>query len=167
MPRRPLPLAAAAALLLLPALATAQGSASRRPLGFTVSVDLGGGGQLGAGSAYSPETLLELEATAGYYFGLGLSPELALVLGMSPGAHFAMRPGLHWAIPETPFYLRGAVDFSTQTDVFKWRWILLGGGFELRLNDVVGFFAEGDTGIPIAEGAGVPMMVRGGAYFSF
>jgi hypothetical protein len=167
--RRLLLLAAAAAWLASPAPAIAQGSAqgSRRPTGFTVSVDLGGGGQLGAGSAYSPETLLELEATAGYYVGLGLSPELSLLLGMSPGAYFAMRPGLHWAIPETPFYLRGAVDFSTQTGVFKGRWILLGGGFELRLTDVVGFFAEGDTGIPIADGAGVPMMVRAGAYFSF
>lgn len=167
MLRRLLPIAGAAALLLAPAPAPAQGAASRRPTGFTVSADLGGGGQLGAGSAYSPETLLELEATAGYHVGLGLSPELSLVLGLSPGVYFALRPGLHWAIPETPFYLRAAVDFSTQTPVFKGRWVLLGGGFELRFSDVVGFFAEGDTGFPIAEGAGWPMMVRAGTFFSF
>lgn len=169
MIRRLLPLAALTALLAVPAPAAPQssGQGARRPLGFTVSVDLGGGGQLGAGSAYLPASLFELEATAGYYLGLGLSPELSLVLGMSPGTYFALRPGLHWAIPETPFYLRGAVDVSTQAGAFDWRWILLGGGVELRFTDLVGFFAEGDLGIPLSAGAGVPMLVRAGAYFSF
>jgi hypothetical protein len=167
--RRLVPLAALTAFLALPSAGAAQasGQAPRRPIGFTVSADLGGGGQLGAGSAYQPSSLFELEATAGYYFGLGLSPEFSLGLGMSPGTYFIMRPGLHWAIPETPFYLRGALDVSTQSGPFLLRWILLGAGVELRFTDVAGFYAEGDSGIPLSAGAGVPMLVRAGAFFSF
>ena len=159
--------AAAAALLSAPAPAAAQASQGQRPVGFTVSASLGGGGQLGTGSAYEPPALLELEATAGYYVGLGLAPELSLALGLSPGTYVAFRLGVHWAIPETPFYLRGALDASSQTGSLDWRWFLVGGGFELRLTDVVGFFAEGDTGFPVVAGAGVPLMLRAGAFFSF
>jgi len=167
--RRFLPLAAAVLVLASPARAAADTSTqpARRPIGFTLSADLGGGGQLGAGSRYDPPSLFELEATAGYYVALGLSPELSLVLGMSPGVYFAIRPGIHWAVPESPFYLRVAVDAATQIGYLDWRWVLLGGGLELRLSDAVGFYAEGDTGIPLVSGAGVPLMVRAGAFYSF
>jgi len=167
--RRFLPIAALALLAAAPSPARADSGSPgpRRPIGFTVSADLGGGGQLGVGSKYEPPSLFELEVTAGYYFALGLSPEFSLVLGMSPGTYFAMRPGLHWAVPDTPFYIRAAVDVATQIGYLEWRWILLGGGFELRVTDTLGFFAEGDTGIPLVAGAGVPLMVRAGAFFSF
>jgi len=166
--RRLWPLAAAAILAAGgPASAADDGPKTRRSIGFTLSADLGGGGQLGAGSAYDPPSLFELEVTAGYYIGLGLAPELSLVLGMSPGAYFAIRPGLHWAVPGAPFYLRAAVDAATQIGYLEWRWILLGGGLELHFSDAVGFYAEGDTGIPLVAGAGVPLMVRAGAFYSF
>lgn len=163
VPRLALPL-----FLLAPRLAPASDAqAGHRPIGFTVSADVGGGGQLGAGSAYGGSSVFEFEATAGYYLALGLAPELSLDLGTSPKVSFAIRPGLHWSIPETPFYLRGAVDAATQIGYLNWRWVLLGAGLELRFSDAVGFFAEGDTGFPLVTGAGVPLLVRAGAFYSF
>lgn len=168
--RRFLPLALAALLAApwpSPAAADSTTTSARRPVGFTLSADLGGGGQLGSGSRYQPPSLFEFEATAGYYVGLGLSPELSFVLGMSPGTYFAIRPGLHFAVPQSPFYVRVAVDAATQIGYLEWRWVLLGGGLELRLTDAVGFYGEGDTGVPLSAGVGVPLMVRAGAFYSF
>ncbi|HVP69613.1 MAG TPA: hypothetical protein VMT17_20350 [Anaeromyxobacteraceae bacterium] len=166
---RRLRLFAAVALVVASRTAVAGDDAqnTRRAVGFTLSMDVGGGGQPGAGSAYDPPSLFEIEVTGGYYIGLGFAPELSLVLGMSPGVYFAIRPGLHWAVPGTPFYLRAAVDAATQIGYLEWRWVLLGGGLELHVSDAVGFFAEGDTGIPLVAGAGVPLMVRAGAFYSF
>jgi hypothetical protein len=158
-----LPLALAALLALVPA----GGARAEEPAGFQVSVDLGGGGQLGTGSAYGGASLFELEATFAYDVALGLGPELSFVLGMTPGTYFAIRPGLRWNIPETPFYLRAVVDAATQIGYMSWRWVLLGGGFQLRFGDVLGFFAEGDSGFPIASGAGVPLLIRAGAVVRF
>jgi hypothetical protein len=137
------------------------------PVGFQASVDLGGGGQPGTGSAYGGASLFEMEATFLYDVALGLGPELSFVLGMTPGTYFAIRPGIRWSVPETPFYLRVVVDASTQIGYMSWRWVLLGAGFQLRFTDVLGFFAEGDTGFPIASGAGVPLLIRAGAFVSF
>jgi hypothetical protein len=158
-----LPLALAALL----ALAPAGGARAEEPAGIQVSVDLGGGGQLGTGSAYGGASLFELEATFAYDVALGLGPELSFVLGMTPGTYFAIRPGIRWSIPETPFYVRADVDAATQIGYMSWRWVLLGGGFQLRFGDVLGFFAEGDSGFPIASGAGVPLLIRAGAAVRF
>ena len=167
------PLAHLRRLVALAALAALAGPAAARagdgsePAGLHVSVDLGGGGQLGTGSAYGGASLFEMEATFAYDVALGLGPELSFVLGMTPGTYFAIRPGIRWNIPESPFYLRVDVDAATQIGYMSWRWVLIGGGFQLRFTDVLGFFAEGDSGFPIASGAGVPLLIRAGASVSF
>jgi len=165
--RRLRPLALAALLHAPPLASASDADGGRRPIGFTVSADVGGGGELGSGSAYGTPSLFEVEVTAGYSLALGFAPELSLELGTSPKAYFAIRPGLHWAVPGTPFYLRGAVDAATQIGYLEWRWVLVGAGLELRFSDAVGFFAEGDTGFPLESGAGVPLLVRAGAFYSF
>lgn len=127
-----------------------------------MAVDLGGGGDL-----YGPTGVFEAEIAGGYALGKGWAVELGLVLGMAPGNYFGFRPGVHWAIPETPFYARGAVDVAGPSGSLDWRWILLGGGVEWRFTDVVGGFVEADTGFPLSSGFGVPLLVRGGVFFSF
>ena len=163
---RPRSLALAAALAcsaLAPAPSPAR-DAPARPVGFTVSSDLGGGTEIGrAGST----GLGEMELTAGYHVGRGFSPELSLVLGLSPGTYFAIRPGLHYALAETPFYLRVAFDASTARGTMQWRWLLAGVGGELRLTDVVGGFAELDLGVPISPASGMPFLARAGIFLSF
>ena len=158
MARQILPLAAAA-ILALPGVA--------RPAGLVLSANIGGGGQVGTGSAYDPPSVFELEVGVAYEVLFGIAPQLSMVLGMSPGTSFAIRPGLEWFIPETPFYLRAAVDASTQVGYLEWRWLLLGAGFALKITDVLGFMVEGDSGFPLASGVGVPLLVRAGAFARF
>jgi hypothetical protein len=165
---RPFLGALAAALLAAPGAALpADPPAESRPAGLVFSVDLGGGGQLGTGSAYDPPGIFELEVGVAYEVFWGLSPQLAMVLGMAPVASFAIRPGLAWFIPETPFYLRAAFDASTQVGYLAWRWMLLGGGAALRITDSLGFMLEADSGFPLSSGAGTPLIVRGGAFARF
>jgi hypothetical protein len=167
MARQILPLAAAA-LLALPGVARpADPPSGSGPVGLVVSADIGGGGQLGAGSAYSPPSVFELEVGVAYEVFFGLAPQLSMALGMAPGASFAIRPGLEWFIPETPFYLRAAFDASTQVGYLAWRWMLLGGGAAIRITDVLGFLVEADSGFPLSSGAGVPLLVRAGAFARF
>jgi hypothetical protein len=167
-PVRSLVRALAAALVLMPAAALAADPApSSKPVGLAVTANLGGGGQLGAGSAYDPPGIFELEVGVAYDVFLGIAPQLTMVLGMSPGASFAIRPGLEWFIPETPFYLRAAFDASTQVGYLAWRWMLLGGGAALRITDVLGVMGEFDSGFPLSSGAGVPILVRAGAIIRF
>jgi hypothetical protein len=167
MARHLLPIAAAA-LLALPGLARpADPPSGSGPIGLVVSADIGGGGQPGAGSAYSPPRVFEFEVAVAYEVFFGLAPQLSMVLGMSPGTSFAIRPGLEWFIPETPFFLRAAFDASTQVGYLEWRWLLLGAGFALRITDVLGFTVEGDSGFPLASGVGVPLLVRAGAFARF
>ncbi len=164
MPSRPL-LAAALLAAALAAPASAQerrSSLGRRPSGFTLSVDLGGGGDLSG-----PTGVFEAEIVGGLAVGKGWALEMGLVLGMAPGNYFGLRPGLHWAIADTPFYARLALDVAGPHGSLDARWLLLGGGVELRFTDVVGGFAEADTGIPLSGGFGVPLLVRGGVFFSF
>jgi len=160
---------AVAGLLALPGAARPADppSGGSGPVGLVVSADVGGGGQLGAGSAYDPPAVFELEFGVAYEVFFGLAPQVSMVLGMSPGTTFAIRPGLEWFIPETPFYVRAAFDASTQIGYLNWRWLLLGGGFALRITDVLGFLVEGDSGIPLASGVGVPLLVRAGAFARF
>jgi len=135
-----------------------------RPVGFTVSADLGGGAELAHGSSTG---LLEMELTAGYHVGKGFSPEMSLVLGLAPGTYIAVRPGLHYAFQETPFYLRAAFDAGSAGGTMRWRWLLAGGGAELRLTDVVGGYAEIDLGVPLGPSSGVPLLTRAGIFLSF
>jgi hypothetical protein len=160
--------ALAAAALLLPAVAlSAEPAAPSKPLGFAVTANLGGGGQLGTGSAYDPPGIFELEVGIAYDVVFGISPQLAMALGMAPGASFAIRPGLAWYIPETPFYVRASFDASTQVGWLAWRWMLLGAGAALRITDVLGIMGEFDSGFPLSSGAGVPLLVRAGAIIRF
>jgi len=164
VPSRPL-LAAAVLAALLAAPASAEERRrpeGRRPSGFTVSVDLGGGGDLGG-----PTGVFEAEIAGGYAVGKGWALELGLVLGMAPGNYFGLRPGVHWAIPETPFYARLAFDVAGPSGSLDWRWLLLGAGVELRITDVVGGFVEADTGIPLSSAFGMPLLARAGVFFSF
>jgi hypothetical protein len=161
-------LLAVAALLALPGAALpADPDSGSAPVGLVVSVDLGGGGQVGASSAYDPPAVFEFELGVAWEIAFGLAPQISMVLGMAPGTSFAIRPGLEWFIPETPFYVRAAVDASTQIGYLKWRWLLLGAGLALRITDVLGFMVEGDTGIPLASGFGVPLLLRAGAFTRF
>lgn len=168
---RALPVLAAAALgaaSLAPATARAQGRRpATAPIGLTLSADIGAGGAAGTGTRYTPSGVLEGELLIGYLLGKGLAPELGIVLGMSPGSYLALRPGLHYALPGMPFYVRAALDFSTVRGILQARWLLLGGGGELRLTSQTGGFAELCTGIPLSAGAGVPFLVRAGMFLSF
>jgi len=160
--------ALAAALLAVPGSARpADSPPDSRPIGLVVSADIGGGGQLGTGSAYDPPGVFELEVGVAYEVFFGLAPQLSMVLGMAPGASFAIRPGLAWYIPETPFYLRAAFDASTQVGYLAWRWMLLGGGAAIKVTDVLGFLLEADSGFPLSSGVGVPLVIRAGAFARF
>jgi hypothetical protein len=160
--------ALAAALLAVPGAALpAEPGPESRPVGLVLSADIGGGGQLGTGSAYDPPGVFELEVGVAYELFLGLAPQLSMVLGMAPGASFAIRPGLAWYLPETPFYLRAAFDASTQVGYLAWRWMLLGAGAAIKVTDTLGFLVEADSGFPLSSGAGVPLVVRAGAFARF
>jgi hypothetical protein len=135
------------------------------PVGVVVSVDVGGGGVSGGGTQYTPSGLFEGEVGVGYELPVGLRPELGLVLGLAPHSHFALRPGVHYDLPDLPIYARGALDWSTLHGSGSWRWLLVGGGGVLRLTDVLGTFAEADLGFPLATAAGVGVLLRVGVTF--
>jgi hypothetical protein len=157
----------AALCAVAPSLALAQGAppTSSPATGVVVSVDVGGGGIAGGGTQYSPSGVFEGELGAGYEVGLGLRPELSLVLGLAPRSNFALRPGLHYDLPDLPFYVRGALDWSTIQGSGGWRWLLAGGGGSLQLNDVLGGFAEADLGVPLQRSTGLGVLVRVGVSF--
>ncbi len=135
------------------------------PTGLVVSVDVGGGGTIGGGTTYTPSGIFEGEVGVGYELPMGLRPELGLVLGLAPRTHFAIRPGLHYDLPDLPFYARGALDWSTSRGSGGWRWLLVGGGGALRLTDVLGAFAEADLGLPLASATGLGVLLRVGVTF--
>ncbi len=150
--------------------AGADAEARQAPVGrspITVSADLGGGGAVGTGREFTPSGVFEAEVTASYLLGLGVSPELSLVLGLAPGTYVGLRPGLHVALPDMPFYVRAAIDLATPHDGLRARWLLLGGGAALRFTDALGGFAEVDTGLTLSTGFGVPFLLRAGAFVSF
>ena len=153
---------AAALSALLPAA-----DAAASPTGFTGTVSMGGGGELGLSSGKAG--VLEIEAAAGYEFAsFGLRPELALAVGVEPDTNVALRPGVRWSIPGFPFQLRGALDASNaRSGGLRWRWLLLGAAGEIRLTSLFGLYAEIDTGAPLDSDAGVPLLVRGGASLRF
>jgi hypothetical protein len=151
-------------LALLPSSTPAQGRASAlgADTGVVIGADVGGGTAIGTGTQYTRSGLLEAELTLGYDLPYGIRPEVALVLGAAPRGHVGFRPGVHVAFPEMPFYVRGALDWSTVKGTGGWRWFLAGAGGEIRLTGALGGFAELDLGIPVAGGAGVGLLVRTG-----
>lgn len=162
--------AALAALAAPPALA--QDAAADAPAGgpaFAATMAGGGEAGLDAGKA----GLLELELLAGWEIpataaraGLTVRPELALVLGTSPDTHAALRPGVRLSVPGTPLWVRAAVDWSSARGKDpRWRWVLAGVAWEVRLTDLLGLTFEADTGLPLADRAGLPIMLRAGATF--
>jgi hypothetical protein len=154
-----------AATSLALALAGAPALAEPASGGLVVTGDFGVGGELGL-DAHEKATVVELEVNAGWEFaGTGVRPELGVALGFEPDTSFALRPGLRWTLPDIPIQLRAALDWSNSRGDFHWRWLLLGAAVEVRLTDVFGLFAGVDSGVPLSNVAGVPLLVRGGASF--
>lgn len=157
----------AALLSLVPPAARADEPLPPMEAGFTATVALGGGGELGLRSGNAG--VLELETALGWELrSVGLRPELAAALGVAPDGHLAVRPGVRWTIPGFPVQLRAALDASNaRSSHFRWRWLLLGAAGEIRLTGLLGLYGEIDTGAPLDSGAGLPLLLRAGASFRF
>jgi hypothetical protein len=151
--------------LALPGLARAQAGSAGDPV---LAGTLGGGVE--AGLAHGRPQVMDLEALAGWEVpasaagtGLVIRPEVALSVGLAPRLHLALRPGLRLAVPGTPLWLRAAFEWSNARDEARWRWLLLGVAWEVRLTGKFGLFAEADTGVPLSPNAGLPLLLRVGA----
>jgi hypothetical protein len=152
-----------------PAAATPARATRRRPpayeppLGVSLTLSLAGGGAAGTGSRYANSRIVEVEATAGYALLDGLlRPELGVLVATYPHGYVGLRPGLRAFLPDTPLFGRAAVDLADPSGVLRFRWILLGAGAELRLNDLLGVFGELDAGAPLRHQMGFPVLARGG-----
>jgi hypothetical protein len=148
-----------------PAASSTPSASSAAPLGLVLSADLGGGGRLGGGSEFTPRGVFEGEVSAGYDLVAGFRPEVSVLLGVTPRSYVGLRLGVHYSLPDMPFYVRAAIDGSTDRGPARWRWLLAGVGAELQLTDVLGGFAEADLGVPLTSGAGLPALVRAGITF--
>jgi hypothetical protein len=167
MPLRP-PRARRALLLvpILAAFAAGRAAAVEAPTGVVFGAGVGGGVELGVGEEKAG--LAESELLLGWeHAATGLRPELAFGLGLAPDTHVALRPGIRWVAPELPIQLRLAADWSNARGDRGWRWLLLGAAFELRWTSAFSLFAGLDLGFPLASGAGLPLLARGGAAFRF
>ncbi|HYG67199.1 MAG TPA: hypothetical protein VD838_06045 [Anaeromyxobacteraceae bacterium] len=156
-----------AALVLAGLLPAAPSHAQDAGPVFTAS--LGGGAELGLDEG-EDEGLAELEATAGWEFAdFPVRPEVGLVVGLQPDTHAGFRAGLRYLFPDSPFQLRAAFESSSvrNRDLFYRRAILLGVAAEARITGEFGLFAELDSGIPLRDSAGVPLLFRGGASLRF
>lgn len=161
--RASLLLAATLLVAAVPPRALAEDAQTSAPIGLTFTGSLAGGGTLGSSS----HGLFEGELTAGYQLFPSLRPELGLILGLSPGTYAGLRPGIHYSFAYLPVYARAALDWAYPNGHGQLRWLFLGAGMELRLTGAFGIFAEGDTGIPLSSGAGVPLELRGGVSFRY
>ncbi|MGC4001006.1 MAG: hypothetical protein QM767_27515 [Anaeromyxobacter sp.] len=160
-------LRALAALALLTAAAVAgaqepteEGSSSggNGVIGFAIAL----GTEQGADG--SKKTMLEAEGLLGWEFQNRIRPEVGLVLGLEPDAHGAIRPGVRLPIPSTPIQLRVALDASNaRNESFSWRYLLLGAAYELKLTGNFALALELDSGVPLRDSAGVPIMIRLGS----
>lgn len=136
------------------------------PSGLVFAAGVGGGVELGLEGEKAG--VAETELSVGWeHEATGLRPELGFALGLAPETHFALRPGLRWAAPEIPIQLRVALDWSNAREERRWRWLLLGGVFELRWTNAFSLFAGLDLGFPLGRDAGLPLLARGGASFRF
>lgn len=171
---RTLPLIAAGLLALAapaPAQETAQAPEPAPAGGLVVATTLAGGAEAGLDTGKAG--LLELELLAGWDIpataartGLLIRPEVALALGSAPDAHVGLRPGVRLSIPETPLWLRAALDLSNARGKDpRWRWVLVGVAWEVRMTDFFGFTVGAETGLPLSGSAGLPLVIRVGATF--
>lgn len=161
MPRIALFAVTAALCLATPAAAEPPGNS-----GYTLNASLAGGPEVGLD--HGKAGVLELEAVPGYELGLGFRGEVGLAFGLEPDSHFALRPGVRWSVPETPFQLRAALDAATsRQNGLHWRWLMVGVAAELRMTSALGLFGEVDTGAPLASAYGVPLLFRGGVSLRF
>lgn len=151
------------------ALSLATPAAAAEPIGqsgFTLNASLAGGPEVGLDRGKAG--VLELEAVPGYELGLGFRGEVGLAIGLEPDTHFAIRPGVRWSVPETPFQLRAALDAAnSRQDGLHWRWLMVGIAAELRFTGALGLFGEVDTGAPLDSAYGVPLLFRGGISLRF
>jgi hypothetical protein len=149
---RALPLA----LLLLAAPAAGRSE-------IVVAPSFAAGGEIGSGGSTG---ISEIELALGWEAG-PIRPEVGLVAGIAPGTYAGFRPGLHVRPQDGPLYARGALDWSHAGGDWRFRWLLLGAGAELRLTSVLGGFVEADAGFPVGGDDGVGLLVRAGIAFRF
>jgi hypothetical protein len=163
----PFPLHRARAALVIVALTGAGAAAALDPpSGIVFSAGVGGGTELGLTNQQAG--VGESELSLGWeHAPTGLRPEIGVGLGLAPDNNLAVRPGLRWVLPDQPIQLRAAVDWSTARDKRRWRWLLLGGAFELRWTSAFSLFTGLDIGFPLGVRAGLPLLIRGGASFRF
>lgn len=157
-----------ATLLLLATLALPAAAQGRRPgpIGLSGFADLGGGGGIAGNAGDATHGgIFEAEVGAGYDLGQGLRPEIALFAGLAPSAYLGLRPGLRYTLLDMPFFLRCALDFAAPGGSWRMRDVLVGGGAELRITDLLSVFGEADLGIPVASKAGFPVLLRAGVGF--
>lgn len=162
---------AAGALLLAAPAAQAQSEAAPRTGGLALAASLAGGAEAGLDTGHAG--LLELELLAGWDVpataartGLTIRPELAVAFGSAPDTHVALRPGVRISLPETPLWLRAAGDWTNARGKDpRWRWVLVGVAWEVRLTATLGLTFEADTGLPVSGSAGLPLLLRAGATF--
>jgi hypothetical protein len=167
---RTLALIAGALVLATPAAAQVLPAAAS-PAPTDLAASLAGGAE--AGLERGRSGLLELELLAGWEIpataariGLTIRPELALALGTAPDTNVAVRPGVRLSIPETPLWMRVAGDWSNARGKDpRWRWVLVGVAWEVRLTAFLGLAFELDTGLPVSGSAGLPLVLRAGATF--
>lgn len=158
----------AAALVTALALAPAAARPAEGETGLVSTFSLGAGGELGLDDG-EKAGVVELEGTVGYELaGTGARPELGFALGAAPDSHVAIRPGVRFTLPVVPLQLRAALDASTSRDGdLRWRWLLVGVGYEVRFTSLLGFFGGLDSGFKLSSGAGVPLLIRAGISLRF
>ncbi len=169
--RTSLLITASALALAGPALAQDAASPAEHPGGLAIGASLAAGAEAGLDTGKAG--LLELELLAGWEIpataaraGLTIRPELALTLGSAPDTHVALRPGVRLSVPETPLWLRAAGDWSNARGKDpRWRWVLVGVVWEVRLTAALALTLEADTGLPLSGSAALPLMLRAGATF--
>jgi hypothetical protein len=153
---------------VLPLAGAAQTPAPSQPgtpmTRLVVLASLATGGELGLD--HGKAGVFELEGVLGYDLG-AFRPELGATIGLEPDTHIALRPGVRVPLPNLPIQLRAAFDAANSRNApgLCWRWLLLGVSAEVRWTSVMGLFAEVDSGAPLADRAGMPLLVRAGMSF--
>jgi hypothetical protein len=153
--------------LVVAALAGAgTAGAVESPSGIVFTTGVAGGAELGLTDQQAGVAEAEL-AVGWQHEGTGVRPEIAFGLGLTPGAHAALRPGVRWVAPGQPVQIRVALDWSNAREEKRWRWLLVGAAFEFRWTSAFSLFTGLDFGFPLGAQAGLPLLLRGGAAFRF
>jgi hypothetical protein len=169
--RRVAPICCVLVALLVPAAARPDqgtGGGSTGTTGLVATFSFAGGGELGLGDG-EKAGVAELEGTLGYEVSdSGFRPELGVAAGAAPDGHVALRPGVRFTLQPVGIQLRVALDAATSRGGdLRWRWLLLGAGYEVRLTSLLGFYGEIDSGAKLSSKSGVPLLVRFGASIRF